>query len=191
MAYQPYTEVSNGAVETSAERRTATNEVWAAAAPARTEDGDETARRWYFEDGMAKRIIAIVMVVLLGYLVYLGISRYSAARNSGNGDVKVDSTSARDDGSPDNDAPPAPVRTARQIPQQTATTLTTMAPSTDSIPPNPANGAAFAGTGQFQVYRQGNLTWRVDTVTGHTCILFATMEEWRKPVVYQHACENS
>ncbi len=50
---------------------------------------------------------------------------------------------------------------------------------------------AFSGSGKFQVYRQGNLTWRVDTESGHTCILFATMEEWQKPIVYQHGCSNS
>ena len=61
-------------------------------------------------------------------------------------------------------------------------------PTTDSVPPNPANGARFAGTGSFQWYRQGNLTWRVDTVSGRSCIDYATMEEWRKPIVSSHGC---
>lgn len=61
-------------------------------------------------------------------------------------------------------------------------------PINDSVPPNPANGARFAGTGSYQWYRQGNLTWRVDTVSGHSCIDYATMEEWRKPIVSSHGC---
>ncbi len=61
-------------------------------------------------------------------------------------------------------------------------------PASDSVPPNPTNGARFAGTGSYQWYRQGNLTWRVDTVSGHSCIDYATMEEWRKPIVSSHGC---
>ena len=61
-------------------------------------------------------------------------------------------------------------------------------PTSDSVPPNPANGARFTGTGSYQWYRQGNLTWRVDTVSGRSCIDYATMEEWRKPIVSSHGC---
>ena len=61
-------------------------------------------------------------------------------------------------------------------------------PTSDSVPPNPTNGARFSGSGTYQWYRQGNLTWRVDTVSGHSCIDYATMEEWRKPIVSSHGC---
>jgi hypothetical protein len=63
-------------------------------------------------------------------------------------------------------------------------------PVSDSIPPNPPNGMRFGstGTGNYQWYRQGNLTWRVDTVSGGSCIAFATLEEWRKPLVASHGC---
>lgn len=61
-------------------------------------------------------------------------------------------------------------------------------PRTDSMAPNAPNGMAFAGTGQYQLYRQGNLTWRLDTSTGHTCIAFATLDEWRKAIVANHGC---
>jgi hypothetical protein len=61
-------------------------------------------------------------------------------------------------------------------------------PTTDSVPPNPANGARFSGSGAYQWYRQGNLTWRVDTVSGRSCIDYATMEEWHKPIVSSHGC---
>ena len=61
-------------------------------------------------------------------------------------------------------------------------------PETDSISPNPPNGMTFAGSGRYQLYRQGNITWRLDTESGRTCILFATDEEWRKPKVYKAGC---
>jgi hypothetical protein len=49
----------------------------------------------------------------------------------------------------------------------------------------------YGGTGRYQWYRQGNLTWRVNTETGQACIMFATDEEQRKPRVYQHGSDNS
>jgi hypothetical protein len=64
-------------------------------------------------------------------------------------------------------------------------------PVSDTVAPNPPNGLAFGGTGKFQWYRQGNLTWRVDTANGASCIAFATMDEWHKPIVYSHGCGNA
>jgi hypothetical protein len=61
----------------------------------------------------------------------------------------------------------------------------------DTISPNPPNGMMFAGKGRYQLYRQGNITWRVNTVTGQNCILFATDEEWKKPRVYRAGCGSS
>jgi len=79
--------------------------------------------------------------------------------------------------------PPQGQRVAPAAPSKTAAGL-----AADTISPNPPNGMAFAGPGRFQVYRQGSLTWRLDTDTGQTCILFATNAEWRKPQVYRHGC---
>ena len=64
-------------------------------------------------------------------------------------------------------------------------------PVSDTVSPNPPNGLAFGGTGKFQWYRQGNLTWRINTESGSSCIAFATIEEWRKPIVSTHGCGNS
>ena len=61
-------------------------------------------------------------------------------------------------------------------------------PATDTLPPNPQTGASLAGSGTYQWYRQGNLTWRINTATGRSCIIYATMEEWRKPIVSSHGC---
>jgi hypothetical protein len=81
--------------------------------------------------------------------------------------------------------------TRMPAPQSTSIAKPTGAlPVADSIAPNPPNGTAFAGSGQYQWYRQGNLTWRVDTQSGTNCIAFATDEEWRKPRVRAHGCGN-
>jgi hypothetical protein len=61
-------------------------------------------------------------------------------------------------------------------------------PAGDSQSPNAPNGAIFTGSGAYQWYRQGNLTWRVDSRTGRSCIVFATDEEWRKERVLSHGC---
>ncbi|WP_263365767.1 hypothetical protein [Edaphobacter bradus] len=62
------------------------------------------------------------------------------------------------------------------------------APGSDTISPNPPNGMVFSGSGRYQLYRQGNITWRLDTETGRSCIIFATDEEWKKPKVYRAGC---
>jgi len=64
----------------------------------------------------------------------------------------------------------------------------TNAPASDTISPNPPNGMVFSGTGLCQLYRQGNITWRLDTDTGRACVIFATDEEWKKPRVYRAGC---
>lgn len=65
------------------------------------------------------------------------------------------------------------------------------APNRDTLPAAAPNGMRFAGTGTYQWYREGNLTWRIDTATGQSCIVYATMEEWRKPIVMNHGCARS
>ena len=65
------------------------------------------------------------------------------------------------------------------------------APATDTIAPNPPNGLAFGGAGHFQVYRQGDITWRLDTETGATCVLFATDAEWHQPRIRRAACRDT
>jgi hypothetical protein len=65
------------------------------------------------------------------------------------------------------------------------------APASDTISPNPPNGMTFSGSGRYQLYRQGNITWRLDTDTGRSCVIFATDDEWRKPRVYRAGCGKS
>ena len=64
------------------------------------------------------------------------------------------------------------------------------APGADTISPNPPNGMVFSGSGRYQLYRQGNITWRLDTESGRSCIIFATDEEWKKPRVYKAGCRS-
>ena len=95
-------------------------------------------------------------------------------------------------GTTSNQPPPsmkAPI--ASSNPPATVASSPASLPVSDTIAPNPPNGLAFGGTGKFQWYRQGNLTWRVNTASGTTCIAFATMEEWQKPLVYRHGCGNA
>ena len=73
----------------------------------------------------------------------------------------------------------------------TSNTVTSDAPKSDTIAPNPTNGMVFAGKGTYQWYRQGNLTWRVDTTSGRSCIIYATMDEWRKQIVLSHGCGHA
>lgn len=61
-------------------------------------------------------------------------------------------------------------------------------PASDSIRRNPPDGRVFAGSGKYQIYRQGDITWRLNTETGAACVLFATEAEWRKTQVYRHGC---
>ena len=88
---------------------------------------------------------------------------------------------------------PAPATPPARPPAQAAYASTNdpafaAPPASDTIAPNPPNGMVFSGKGTYQWYRQGNLTWRVDTTSGRSCIIYATMEEWRKQIVYSHGC---
>jgi hypothetical protein len=58
----------------------------------------------------------------------------------------------------------------------------------DTLQPNAPNGMAFGGRGVYQWYREGNLTWRLNTETGASCVAYATMDEWRKPLVLRNGC---
>jgi hypothetical protein len=64
-------------------------------------------------------------------------------------------------------------------------------PVADSISRNPPNGMVFAGTGKYQLYRQGDITWRLNTDSGDACILLATDAQWRQQRVYQRGCGAS
>ena len=64
-------------------------------------------------------------------------------------------------------------------------------PSHDTISRDPPNGMIFGGTGKYQLYRQGDITWRLNTDTGFACVLFATDAQWSKPRVFEHGCASA
>jgi hypothetical protein len=156
---------------------------------------------------MGKRVLIIVLVLVVALFVYLGYNSYDARRAGANGDVFSSdaSTSKAKPGSVEEQDgngqtivyPPQPADTAPAGQEaQTSVQPQTQGggegpegtPAHDTISPNPPNGMVFSGNGKFQLYRQGNLTWRVNTETGQNCILFATDEEWKKPRVFRAGC---
>ena len=169
---------------------------------------------------MGRRVLVIVLLVVVALLAYAGYSSYDARRAGVSGQVfSNDSTADRLKAKPVTQssqpqepetivypattpaattAPPAPVTTATagqvspsaQVTQSQQSAPGT-APAGDTISPNPPNGMTFAGSGRYQLYRQGNITWRLDTETGRSCIIFATDEEWKKPRVYKAGCGRS
>jgi hypothetical protein len=162
---------------------------------------------------MAKKIIVTVVVVIACVLLYYWWTNRSASMRAGDGSVF--STDAKDDTFARSEARPMPSRSdapgtintapvaSDAVGNQSAYVAkpsaaspapyanTSSVPASDTIAPNAPNGLAFGGTGKYQWYRQGNLTWRIDTANGMSCIAFATMEEWRKPIVYTHGCGNA
>ncbi len=159
---------------------------------------------------MAKRILwGVVALIVVGFF-YVGYTTYDASRTLRSGDVlstdsarsKSGSTTAEPDARPAPSQPivypapnepggsaiPSPVTGQVAQPSVSASSPAGAVPSGDTIAPNPPNGMVFAGTGRYQLYRQGNITWRLDTNTGHSCIIFATDEEWKKPRVLRAGC---
>jgi hypothetical protein len=159
---------------------------------------------------MKRRIGQIVIVLLLIGLVYYAYVRWQRMKQEANGEVQLlqdgteiptrtdtdtthTTTTTSTDTKPATTSSTVTTQTTAPAPAPAPVVVTTQhgMPTTDSIPANPPNGMVFAGTGRYQLYRQGSLTWRLDTETGHTCIIFATDEEWRKERIYSHGCGNN
>ena len=151
--------------------------------------------------GQRALFIVLVLVVVVGLFAYFGYNSYDAKRAGLNGDVfsndpsggktKLEPVSPAGSKSGGQSVVyPAPAGQAIQTAPVTPETLPNEAETTqgDSISANPPNGTVFAGRGRYQLYRQGDLTWRLNTETGQTCIIFATDDEWRKPRVYRAGC---
>jgi hypothetical protein len=156
--------------------------------------------------GQRALFIVLVLVVVVGLFAYFGYNSYDAKRAGLNGDVFLnDSSGGKTKLGPVSRAEstsgepmviyPAPAGQAVQTVPVTPETVQNGAETTqrevasgDTISANPPNGTVFAGRGKYQLYRQGDLTWRLNTETGQTCIIFATDEEWRKPKVYRAGC---
>jgi len=156
-------------------------------------------------------ILGIVVLLLLAYWVYSNWSRWYPNTVQGTFALGGDPAVQSSDSTGKNDkvvmdkadvdhlraaaAGKPIVNTAQNpAPQQVQTQMQTGpkppagSMDTDTINPNPPNGMVFSGSGKYQLYRQGDITWRLDTDTGHTCIIYATLEQWNKPLVYSHGC---
>jgi hypothetical protein len=162
---------------------------------------------------MARRVLWIAAILIVGVMLYLGYTSYDAGRAASNGTVYSNDPSTGKHKS--DDVSTADSRDARATgqtivyptPSQTPTTVvpsdqTTQpgtagagtpasgAPANDTLAPNAPNGVRFSGTGKYLLYRQGDITYRLDTDTGFSCVLFATDEQWKKPRVYRDGCGN-
>jgi hypothetical protein len=149
-----------------------------------------------------KKIVGLLAVIALVVLLFSWQRHHAKVRALNSGEVYV-----RDQ--PSGPAKPLPAPAQSPASDEIATTATPQPaaaasgaqptaeptpaaaptlPNSDSIPRNPPNGLAFAGSGKFQLYRQGDITWRLNTQTGDACILFATDAQWRLHRVYQAGC---
>jgi hypothetical protein len=147
------------------------------------------------------------LVVLLAAVLFGGwwYNQHRALQAANNGDTNSPDNSVTTSLVPDATPTPAPAKpasmpgsTAVSTPSQSITATQTslkadsdVPPASDTIARQPPNGMTFAGTGPVQVYRQGNITWRINTTDGSYCVLFATNREWRKPQVYNAGCRKS
>jgi hypothetical protein len=149
-----------------------------------------------------KRIFTILMIVvvfILG-LIWLTHRARTRASNSGKAVVRNQAAGISSPGAPatppagQNSQPSAASPSAASPSVAVNSSAAPSAgsaltpPSADSISRNPPSGTIFAGKGKFQIYRQGDITWRLDTDSGAACILFATDAQWRNPLVYSHGC---
>jgi hypothetical protein len=142
---------------------------------------------------MGRRAIFIVLLLVVGLFLYLGYTSYDSKRAGVSGDVFPVTSKAK--AGPSVTAP-APEQTELNPSSAAGGQMMPATPETaqggisdgDTVNPNPPNRLLFAGAGRYQLYRQGNITWRLDTTTGKTCIVFATDEEWKKPKVFRNGC---
>jgi hypothetical protein len=159
---------------------------------------------------MTRRIVVlVVLAVLVVVVVYFGLTSYDAKRAGASGEVysngssfassrtadskaihpnapAVEPPAKREDSQPA--ANPAAAIQSAQVPEADNSSSAGVPSGGDTFNPNPPNGLAFAGKGRYMLYRQGNLTWRWDTDTGRSCVIFATDEEWKKAKVYRAGC---
>jgi hypothetical protein len=64
-------------------------------------------------------------------------------------------------------------------------------PTANALSPHPPAGFVTPAQQKFALYRQGDLTYRLNTQSGQACILLASEDLWRKPLVFQHGCGKS
>lgn len=134
------------------------------------------------------RILRLMAVVVVVFLAFFGYARWSRTRPLRAGEVRVRPEPAKA-GNPAANGPQEVAESSGSEaanPRQRESVVTL--PAAQTISRNPPNGLVVSGTGKFQLYRQGDITWRMNTETGEACVLFATEAMWRRALVYDHGC---
>src|ERR1700751_17158 len=107
---------------------------------------------------MGRRAIFIGLLLVVGLFLYLGYNSYDAKRAGASGDVYSKDSAGKGKREPAGTAAAA-AQTAVASP---GTQMTQEAAATgDTVGANPPDGAKYLGTGRYQLYRQGNITWRI------------------------------
>jgi hypothetical protein len=132
------------------------------------------------------RILMIVAAVAVSAVWYVHWSR-TRALNSGEVFVREDSGDKSRPESANQPSHPQEMADNRGDTSSSQDNVATI-PTSDTINRNPPNGVVVARPGRYQLYRQGDITWRMDTNSGDACILFATQAQWHKTLVYDHGC---
>jgi hypothetical protein len=139
------------------------------------------------------RFLLIIVMVIVGVVWYF---HWSRARAMNSGEVRVreqPAATAPPQTAPANPTPqpqdqPAGAADSQNDHERAEATDVVTLPASETLSRNPPNRTILAGTGRFELYRQGDITWRMDTETGHACVIFASEAMWRKPLVYEHGC---
>ena len=143
---------------------------------------------------MLKNVLTGLLILVVAVFVLIGYNGYSAKRRVITDDVYAAGASVAAMPTPVVQDAAAPAGTTQGARQTAISGETAMhadgAPSTDSLPAQPAEGEKFGTGGRFQLYRQGDMTWRLNVETGESCILLATDEEWHKERVYRSGCNG-
>ena len=147
-----------------------------------------------------QRIFGLLLVAAAIILGGVWLVHWQKARTLNSGDVHVreqpaDKAKADTTETASADQPTQPQDTANESqssgsnqprPRQPETVATQ--PASERISRNPRNGLLASGRGKFELYRQGDLTFRLNTESGESCVLFASEAMWRNPLVYEHGC---
>ncbi|MEI9980371.1 MAG: hypothetical protein WDN23_15475 [Edaphobacter sp.] len=141
---------------------------------------------------MDRRVLYVVLLLVVLLFLYLGYNSYDAKRSGASGDVYSAGGKLKTEpaavSAPEQTVATSPVAGSGAATAVSPETAQVGAADTDTFGANPPNGMKFSGSGRYQLYRQGNITWRLDTQSGKTCIIFATDEEWKKAKVYRNGC---
>jgi hypothetical protein len=133
---------------------------------------------WYRKPAVMPLLVLIVCIVV-AYFVY---QMYKSSHPA-DGDLAVDQKSSSVTG---NSIPSEPMVSSSA--GASSNGPASDAPKSDSMPVQPPAGKAYAGSGHLELYRQGNITYQYNTDSGETCVMYASLREWRNPIVYRNAC---